>query len=96
MAAEMSTGALALAHLFKKKPTVSMLVVKIEGDYFKKAAGLTSFRCSDGDRIRAAIEESVRTGEATDIRAQSVGVNEKDEQVAEFFITWSFKARNTQ
>src|SRR4051812_20355792 len=30
MAAEMSTGALALAHLYKRKPSVSMLLVKLE------------------------------------------------------------------
>src|SRR3982750_1079355 len=37
MAAEMSTGALAMAHLYKRKPAVSMLVVKMEAEYFKKA-----------------------------------------------------------
>ena len=37
MAAEMSTGALALTHLYKRKPAVSMLVVKVEAEYFKKA-----------------------------------------------------------
>jgi hypothetical protein len=37
MAAEMSTGALCIAHLYKKKPPVSMLVIKVEGEYIKKA-----------------------------------------------------------
>ena len=39
MAAEMSTGALALAHLYKRKPPVSLLVVKVESEYFKKKNG---------------------------------------------------------
>src|SRR5215475_1792383 len=43
MAAEMSTGALCLVHLYKRNPPVSMLVVKVESDYFKKATGRTSF-----------------------------------------------------
>ena len=48
MAAEMSTGALAMAQLYKLNPPVSMLVVKVESEYFKKANGRTSFLCEDG------------------------------------------------
>ena len=94
MAAEMSTGALALTHLYKRKPAVSMLVVKVEGEYFKKAVDKTSFVCEDGELIRKAIEESITSGEAKTIRARSTGTNEKGEIVAEFFITWSFKAKS--
>src|SRR5437773_3569297 len=63
MAAEMSTGALCLAHLYKRKPAVSMLVVKVEGEYFKKATGKTSFTCEDGLLIKQTIEEAVKTRE---------------------------------
>src|SRR5262245_15987520 len=49
IAAEMSTGALAMAHVYKRHPPVSMLVVKVESEYFKKAVGRTSFVCDDGD-----------------------------------------------
>jgi hypothetical protein len=93
MAAEMSTGALALAHLYQRKPTVSMLLVKLEADYFKKAADRTSFVCNDGKLIQQAIEESIATGEAKTVRARSTGTNKAGETIAEFFITWSFKAR---
>jgi hypothetical protein len=95
MAAEMSTGALALAHLYKRKPSVSMLLVKLEADYFKKATDRTSFACNDGKLIQKAIEESIATGEARTVRARSTGTNIAGEIVAEFFITWSFKARAT-
>lgn len=93
MAAEMSTGVLAMAHLYKIKPAVSMLVVKVESDYFKKANGLTSFVCADGALIQKAIEETIATGEARIVKARSTGTNKEDETVAEFFITWSFKAK---
>ena len=59
MAAEMSTGALALAHLYKRNPPVSMLVVKVESEYFKKAADRTTFICEDGAQIKKCIEEAV-------------------------------------
>src|SRR5450432_3223958 len=41
MAAEMSTGALAMMHTYQRKPAVSMLVIKTEAQYFKKATGKT-------------------------------------------------------
>jgi hypothetical protein len=93
MAAEMSTGALAMAQLYRINPPVSMLVVKVESEYFKKATGRTSFVCEDGDRFQKAIEETITTGEARIVKARSIGKNKEGEIVAEFYITWSFKAK---
>ena len=94
MAAEMSTGALSMAHLFRSDPPVSMLVVKVESEYFKKATGPTYFVCEDGDIIQQAIEETIVSGEARTVRARSAGNNKAGEVVAEFFITWSFKRKS--
>ena len=94
MAAEMSTGALALSQIYKRNPPVSMLVVKVESEYFKKATGKTYFTCNDGKLFYNAVEESIATGEGRTIRAKSIGVNDKSEVVAEFYITWSFKAKH--
>ena len=93
MAAEMSTGALSMAHVYKRKPPVSMLVVKVESAYFKKATGRAIFTCADGDLIGQAINESIATGEPRTVRAYSVGKNSAGDILAEFYITWSFKAR---
>ena len=94
MAAEMSTGALALAYLYHRKPSVSMLLVKLEAEYFKKATDVTTFVCEDGELFQTAIETTIATGEAKTVKARSTGTNRAGEQVAEFFITWSFKARS--
>ncbi len=93
MAAEMSTGALAMAHVYKINPPVSMLVVKVESEYFKKATGRTSFVCEDGELFQKAIEETITTGEARVVKAKSIGKNNEGEIVAEFYITWSFKVK---
>lgn len=93
MAAEMSTGVLAMAHAYQRNPAVSMLVVRVESDYFKKAVSKTTFTCEDGILIREAIEEAVSTGASKTVRARSMGRNEKGETVCEFFVTWSFKAK---
>jgi len=94
MAAEMSTGALAMAQLYKLNPPVSMLVVKVESEYFKKATGRTSFVCEDGEFFQQAVEETIATGEARTVKARSTGRNKDGEVVAEFMITWSFKAKS--
>ena len=93
MAAEMSTGVLALACLNKRNPPVSMLVVKVESQYYKKATGVTWFTCYAGDDLRQIIDEAVQSGEGKIIRVQSTGKNNLGELVAEFWITWSFKAK---
>lgn len=93
MAAEMSTGSLAMAHLYKSDPPVSMLVVRVDSEYFKKATGRTSFVCDDGQLFEKAIEEAIATGEARIVKAKSIGTNKEGEVVAEFYITWSFKAK---
>lgn len=94
MAAEMSTGLLAMMHTYESSPSISMLVTGIEGNYFKKATSLTTFTCEDGEAINNTIREAVNSGEGRTIKAKSVGRNSEGELVAEFFITWSFKAKN--
>ena len=93
MAAEMSTGALSMAYAYKLHPPVSMLVVKVESEYFKKATGTTTFICEDGFLINDAIGQAIQTGEPATMRARSVGRNKEGVIVAEFFITWSFKVK---
>ena len=93
MAAEMSTGALAMGYVYKIVPVVSMLVVKTEAEYFKKATGRTLFTCEDGILIKKTIEDAILTGESKSVIAKSVGKNSMGEVVAEFKITWSFKSK---
>ncbi len=94
MAAEMSTGVLALAHVHKRTPAISMLVQKVEGDFIKKATGITIFTCEDGPIIQQTIEDAITTKEGKIVSARSSGKNAAGEIVAEFIITWSFKERN--
>ncbi|MGZ5135974.1 MAG: DUF4442 domain-containing protein [Flavitalea sp.] len=96
MAAEMSTGALGMAHTYKITPPVSMLVVRVESEYYKKATGVTTFTCNAGLEIARVIQEAIESGAGKSIRVQSTGKNRGGEIVAEFWITWSFKARNKE
>jgi hypothetical protein len=93
MAAEMSTGAQAMMYVYKRIPPISMLVIKMEVSYFKKAVGLTNFVSEDGQLIKNAINNAIESGESQKIVVKSIGTNDAGEPVAEFFITWSFKVK---
>ncbi|PWT74092.1 MAG: thioesterase [Bacteroidetes bacterium] len=93
MAAEMSTGLLALARTYRSHPTISMLIVRTEANYFKKAVGTTIFACEDGILIAETIDKAISTGEGQVCSCKSTGTNSDGEKIAEFIFTWSFKAR---
>jgi hypothetical protein len=93
MAAELSTGVLAMMHTYKSNPAISMLVTGLEAAYFKKATGITTFTCEQGLDINQTIEAALASGEGRTIKIKSTGVNSDGELVAEFFLTWSFKAK---
>ncbi len=94
MAAEMSTGVLAMGHVFKKDPQVSMIVTKIEGNFFKKATGTVTFISEDGRRIASMIGETMASGKRTSVNTYSTGKNKEGETIAEFVVTWSFKVKS--
>ena len=93
MAAEISTGILCMGYLYKQSPSISMLLVKTEGSFYKKAVGKILFTCADGQSIKEAVEKAIATKESTTVMCHSTGVNEQNEIVADFYYTWSFKVR---
>ena len=95
MAAEMSTGILAMGHIYNRKPAISMLVTSVHGDFYKKATAKTLFICNEGSRIRETIERAIALKVPQTIEVTSSGYNEQNELIATFKITWSFKERNT-
>ncbi len=95
MAAEMSTGILAMMHIYKRATSVSMLITNMEATYFKKAIDKTFFICENGKQTFDAIEASIVSGEPKIITAKSTGKNKNGEIIAEFFFTWSFKVKSS-
>ena len=92
MAAELASGMQAMMHVQGGSP-VSMLVVKLEGDFTKKAVGLITFTCPDGALIAQAVAASRATGEGRTVVCTSTGVDEAGDVVAVFRLTWSFRAK---
>jgi Domain of unknown function (DUF4442) len=93
MAAEMSTGLLALSNIYKRNVRVSMLVIKMEVLYFKKATDTILFTCEQGKVFTSIIEKAIQSGEPATLIAKSLGKNQMNETIAEFSFAWSFKAK---
>lgn len=93
MAAEMSTGVLAMANIYQRKPAVSMLITGMESAFHKKAIGKTIFTCTEGKIVADTIERAVVANTPQTVKLQSKGYNSQNELVAEFWFTWSFKVK---
>ncbi len=93
MAAELSTGVLAFAQIYQRKPGISMLVVKLEAEFYKKAVGKIVFSCKDGNEVIRAIEETILTKQGVTVACTSIGKDEQGNEVAKFIFIWSFKSK---
>jgi hypothetical protein len=88
MAAELSTGALAMAAIHGQRPGFSMLITAMEARFLKKATGKTYFTCAAGEAIREVVERARSTGAGEELPVRSTGRNAAGEIVAEFVFTW--------
>jgi hypothetical protein len=91
MAAEMSTGLLAMMHAADAPQRISMLVTGMEAAFTKKAKTKTWFTCRDGAAIQAAVAHTLATGDPVTLTVQSTGESKDGTVIATFAITWSFK-----
>ena len=96
MAAELSTGALAVYHIKKSNRNVSMLVTRNNGLYTKKATGKITFTCLDGKLMQEAVEKAISTGEGQTVIMKSIGTNSLGEHVSELEFEWSVKLKNNR
>ena len=84
MAAELSTGILALNAIWGVKPRVSMLVIEMSAEFKKKATGRIIFTCSEGKKIKKAVAQAVKSKKGQTVAVKTVGLNEAGEAVAKF------------
>ncbi len=93
MAAELSTGAIAMMAVEVAPEPVALLITGLESTFTKKATSLTTFTCEEGAKIFAAVRETVETGEPAVTRVETVGRMADGTEVSRFVFTWSFKKR---
>lgn len=93
MAAEMSTGLLALGYLDSRSEKISMLVLDLNCEFTKKAIGKIQFVCEDGIKVSNAIQQAVDIDQGVVCVMQSKGYDEQGDCVSIFNITWTFKRK---
>ena len=93
MAAELSTGALALLSIQTMDSNISFIVTGMEGDFLKKAKGKIKFKCLEGEKIFKAVGKAVQSPEPVIQIVQTIGYNDEGDIVAIFNFKWSFKKR---
>lgn len=96
MAAELSTGALAMMAVHLAPAPVSMLITNLEAEFGKKATTWTTFTCEEGPKLFDVVAHTVATGEPVTARVETVGRMSDGVEVSRFHFTWSFKKRSPQ
>jgi hypothetical protein len=93
MAAELCSGVLVLNEVDISKAKISTLVTEMEAKFLKKAVGKIVFSCLDAEMISEKIKETIATKSGVTVKTKSIGTDEHGDIVAEFYITWSMKAK---
>lgn len=93
MAAELATGVLVIMKIKSTGIPISMLVTKQNAEFTKKARGLIRFTCIEGNIIDQKIEEAIKSNKGQTFVLKSVGIDEKEDLVANFEFEWSIKVK---
>ena len=93
MAAELSTGTYALLAAAGQSPSVALIITSMKADFIKKATGRTTFTCTEGSKLLAAVEKTIKSKDAQPQTVSTIGRDESGEVIAVFEFTWSFKQR---
>ena len=94
MAAELSTGALLLLKIKQLNCNISMLVIRNEAEFTKKARGRISFYCDQGKIIDNALDRLIQSGTSQTIFLTSKGVDSLGDSVSKFKFQWTLKMKS--
>ena len=94
MAAELSTGCIAMLATEGYKPSIAKIITSMNGEFFKKATGETIFICNEGLKIFNTVNKTILNKQPQEETINSIGYNKDGDVVAKFNFTWSFRQRD--
>ncbi|PIB37355.1 hypothetical protein BFP72_02375 [Reichenbachiella sp. 5M10] len=94
MAAELSTGVLALTATQGLKPKVLTIIVGNQAEYLKQAKERIYFTCTDGQKILSTVAQALQSNDSTQVTARVEGKTKNGTLVSVFHFTWSFKRKD--
>lgn len=95
MAAEMATGLHPYAYASACPVPVRMILAGTEARFGRLCKTRAHFRCVGGPPVRAALLETLETGESVACPIEVVGENALGEVVSEWTFTWSLRAKSS-
>jgi len=93
MAAELSTGILAIAHVEKSSTPISMLILGVKAEFIKKARNRIIFTCNQGEILEKTIAQSIVENEGRTCEIFTEGIDNEGDVVARFWFIWTFKPK---
>ena len=93
MAAELSTGALIMMKIQAAQKNISMLVIKNNATFSKKAKGVITFSCTQGNLVDQALQNAIATGEGQTLILTANGIDSSGDEVSSFDFEWSLKLK---
>jgi len=93
MGAELTTGALVMKAIKESNKKVSMLVLNQKSQFTKKATGIITFKCEQGQLIKEKVQEALQTTDGITFWIRSEGIDEQDDTVGFFDFEWTLKAK---
>ena len=93
MAAELSTGALALLSVGDKGSNIAFIITGMNAEFLKRAKGKTKFKCLEGKTFFKVVDDVMNCEEPIVQTVKTIGYDDKGEIVAIFNFRWSFKKR---
>lgn len=93
MAAELSTGLLAMNAIEASGEKLSMLVYDMDAHFSKKAVTKIHFTCKNGREIIDGVKKAIETGERINVKATTVGTDEEGDEVSRFNYIWTFRVK---
>lgn len=94
MAAELATGALIIMKIKQLNRNMSMLVIKNEAQFTKKAKGQIIFSCTEGKEIDMLLKKAIETGAGQTITLTAEGRDASGDVVSVFNFLWSVKLKS--
>ncbi len=95
--ADLAGGFLAMRHIEKTGKKIVLIFKDMKADYLKLIEGDAYFTCTDGEKVKAAVNLAASTGERQNVPVQisvTVPSHLGDEPAAEYTLTLSIKDKS--
>lgn len=89
MAAELTTGVLVMKAIAQSGRKISMLVLHNRASFTKKARGMLTFDCNQGELVNQTIAQLVKSGKPQTFWLKASGIDPQGDIVSSFEFEWT-------